>query len=607
MRKLFQFRLLVLCIMLSTGVACSSLGQKAQQDDTGDTAVEVDEGAAAGEDSQSGASAEDADADADLAADEDEEKKPKRKTDISRDMFFKLLVAEMSARAGDSDTAIAAYLDAARETGDVEAAAMAAKIANSARNVPKMLEAVQLWVELDDKSPTAYQAYASTLLQLNQPAHAVEQYNKMIALMPKRQARAYQIISDRLLHQPDFEIGKAVMEQIVEKHKDSPDAHFSYASLLFLLAKFDQAVVEIDKALQIRQEWSRAILLRARALALGKKRKQAVEYLGQMAERFPKNIDIGFGYARVLAEEERREEALEHIEKLMKLAPRNAELVFNAAVLSLQLEKIKKAEAYFKRELKFGKHLQFSNFYLGQIAEERKDYKAAINRYSTVKYGEWYFRSQVRVVRILAETGDLKKAREYIRSIRTEGGKQELQLQLLEGRLLSEAKLYKEAKAHYTDLLKQSPNETSILYERGIVEEKLGELDAAEKDFQEILKNEPKNAQVLNALGYTLADRTQRYQEALSYIKRAYELEPNDAAVMDSMGWVQYRLGNYNDAIEHLQKANEMEEDPEIAAHFGEVLWVIGDKEKAKKIWTESLKKNPDHPILLKVYKKFTQ
>jgi len=604
--NLFKFRLLVLCAILSSGVACSSLGGHASGSDAGldDSGAVIPPVEA---DSLDAAESTDSEIEAAMAA-QDNAKKPKRETDISRDMLFKLIVAEMAAKKGDSDTAIAAYLDAAHKTGDVEAAEMAAKIANSARNFPKMLESVQLWVKLAPKSPIAYQAYASTLLQMNRPAHAVEQYDKMIELMPKQQARAYQIISDRLLHQPDFEIGKAVMEQIVDKHKDSADAHYSYASLLFLLAKFDQAVVEIDRALQVKPEWAGAILLRARALALGKKRAQAVAYLGEMADKYPRNIEIGFGYARMLFDEKKFDESLANMEKLIKLAPRNVELYYNSALLSMQLEKYKKAAAYFKRVLKFGKHLPESNFYLAQIAEQDKDYKTAINRYSTVKYGELYYRSQVRVVRILALTGKLDKAREYIRSIRTEGSKQELQLQLLEGRLLAEANKFKEAKDHYTELLKENPHEsTSILYERGIVEEKLGELDAAEKDFQEILKNEPKNAQVLNALGYTLADRTKRYQEALSYIKRAFELEPNDAAVMDSMGWVQYRLGNYNDAIEHLQKANEMEEDPEIAAHFGEVLWVIGDKEKAKKIWTESLKKNPDHPILLKVYKKFTQ
>ena len=130
-------------------------------------------------------------------------------------------------------------------------------------------------------------------------------------------------------------------------------------------------------------------------------------------------------------------------------------------------------------------------------------------------------------------------------------------------------------------------------------------MDLLESDLTTILSNEPKNAQVLNALGYTLADRTARYDEALGYIQRALELEPNDAAVMDSMGWVYYRMGNYDDALVHLAKANSIDEDPEIAAHLGEVLWVVGKKEQAVEVWEKSLSDNPDHQILLDVMKRF--
>ena len=170
---------------------------------------------------------------------------------------------------------------------------------------------------------------------------------------------------------------------------------------------------------------------------------------------------------------------------------------------------------------------------------------------------------------------------------------------------MREAERYPDAKDYYTKVLNAMPNETSVRYARALVAEKLGDLEMVESDLQTILEKEPANAQVLNALGYTLADRTTRYEEALKYIKRAIELEPDDPAVVDSMGWVHYRLGDYNQAIKHLRRANELSKDPEIAAHLGEVLWVSGDKQGALEIWENSLKNNPDDKVLIDVMQRF--
>ena len=227
--------------------------------------------------------------------------------------------------------------------------------------------------------------------------------------------------------------------------------------------------------------------------------------------------------------------------------------------------------------MKLGKRLQETNYYLGQIAEQRNDYDAAINRYSFVRHGEFYFNAQLRIVSVLADQKKFDRSIEHLQTIRVNSSKQRLQLILLEGDLLREAKRYRQAKEFYTKVLDSMPNETSVRYARALVAEKLDEIDLLESDLQTILKQEPSNAQVLNALGYTLADRTDRYDEALSYIQRAIELEPDDAAVVDSLGWVHYRLGNLEESIKHLRRANELSKDPEIAAHLGEVLWVSGD------------------------------
>ena len=226
-------------------------------------------------------------------------------------------------------------------------------------------------------------------------------------------------------------------------------------------------------------------------------------------------------------------------------------------------------------------------------------------RYASVRRGELYFNAQIRVVALLADQKKFQEAQDHLRSIRPVNDQQQVQLYLLEGDVLREAQRYDDAKQFYSSILDAHPEETSIRYARALIAEKLGELDLLESDLRTILQTEPDNAQVLNALGYTLADQTKRYDEALQYIQKAMELQPDDAAVIDSMGWVQYRLGDYEASVQYLRKANDLTKDPEIASHLGEVLWVMGKKNDALKVWEESLKANPGHETLLKTMKRF--
>jgi tetratricopeptide (TPR) repeat protein len=209
------------------------------------------------------------------------------------------------------------------------------------------------------------------------------------------------------------------------------------------------------------------------------------------------------------------------------------------------------------------------------------------------------------VAALLAELGQLNSAREYLHQIGVENTKQDLQLYLLEGELLRRAGLYQEAGEFYDAALEALPDSHELLYARALNAERLDDLAKAESDLQRIISADPDNAQALNALGYTLADRTQRYDEALGYIRRALELQPDAPEILDSMGWVQYRLGNYPEALNYLRRAVETMPDAEIAAHLGEVLWVSGDQGAARVVWEEALKKEPAHDALLRTMKQF--
>jgi len=529
-------------------------------------------------------------------------------TDVPPHLIYKLLVAEIAGQRGDLNLAIDNYIDVARETHDPKVAARATQIALFAKEFDKALESSQLWVSVEPDNADARRNLASVYLRLARPVDAVAEYEKMLTLVEDEEnpGHGFTIIASQLSREPDRELAMSVMDKLLETRQDDPYALFAQSHLAMRQARFEMALETLDKALKIKPDWSAAIILRSRILAMQGARAEALSYLeGVLDGDMEDNMEVGLTYARMLTEARQLDKALEEFIRLAELDKRNVEINYYAGVLALQLDKLDKAQKYLEKVLKLGGRVQETNYYLGQVAEQRGDLRAAMNRYSFVRHGEFYFNAQLRIVSILAEKKDYDAAIEHLQTVRIDSSKQRLQLILLEGDLLREAERFSAAKDYYTRVLNSMPNETSVRYARALVAEKLGDLDLLESDLQTILKQEPANAQVLNALGYTLADRTNRYEEALIYIQRALELEPDDAAVVDSMGWVLYRMGNYPQAIEHLRRAAQLSQDPEIAAHLGEVLWVSGDKDGALEIWEKSLKDNPDDRILLDIMKRF--
>jgi tetratricopeptide (TPR) repeat protein len=529
-------------------------------------------------------------------------------TNVPPHLIYKLLVAEIAGQRGELNLAIDNYIDVAEETRDPRVAERATQIAMYAKEFDKALQASQFWVSVEPDNADARRSLATVDLRLARPAEAVEQYEKMLTLLhdDSKPGHGFSVIASQLAREPDRELAMGVMDKLVESRQDDPYALFAQAHLAMRQARFEMALNTLDDALKIKPNWSSAIILRSRILAMQGARAEALSYLeGVLDGDMSDNLEIGLTYARMLTEARQLDKALDEFIRLAEIDERNAEINYYAGVLALQLKKLDEAQTYLEKVLKLGKRVQETNYYLGQVAEQRNDLRSAMNRYSFVRHGEFYFSAQLRMVSILAEKQEYDGAIEQLQTVRVNSAKQRLQLILLEGDLLREAQRYSDAKNFYTKVLNSMPNETSVRYARALVAEKLGDLDLLESDLNLILEQEPTNAQVLNALGYTLADRTNRYEEALQYIQRAMELEPDDAAVVDSMGWVYYRLGDYNQAIKHLRRANELSQDPEIAAHLGEVLWVSGDQQGALEIWENALKQNPDDKVLIDVMQRF--
>ena len=246
-----------------------------------------------------------------------------------------------------------------------------------------------------------------------------------------------------------------------------------------------------------------------------------------------------------------------------------------------------------------------AHYYLGGIAERRSDTAVALQAYSQAGEGYEFIPAQARIASILVNEGRWEDARVRLENLRVQKPEHRQQLILIEAQLLADRGLDQEVFEFLDSIIVQEPQNVDLLYYRAMTGQRFGHLDILEADLRKVIELDPDNADALNALGYTLTDQTDRHDEALELIERALTIKPDEAAFIDSLGWVQYRLNNYEKALTYLRQAFQLFRNDEIAAHLGEVLWMVGDRTEANQVWEDALKLTPDSEILKNVIQRF--
>ena len=403
----------------------------------------------------------------------------------------------------------------------------------------------------------------------------------------------------------DASLRLGLMRELVAGHEDDPQALFALALVEVGSHNLPQAEAATRRALALRPGWNEARVLLVRILGAQNKTQEARRALERFLAESPEDVTLRAAYARLLVEQEDLRAARAQFERVLEHEPEDADTLFALGILSLQLGERGAAKDYLRRLHATGSHTDDAAFYLGQILEEEGDVQAALRWYNKAD-GAHSFDAQVRIARLYASQGKVRRAREIIQQIRAHAGKEsEVQLDLVEGQILRDVKHYDAAMEVLTRALQDNPDNHDILYARALVAASLGRLDILERDLRRILDQDPRHADALNALGYTLADQTDRHAEALGYIQRALRLKPDSAAVLDSMGWVQYRMGNNEEALRYLWRALDLLPDAEIAAHLGEVLWAAGERKRARKVWEDALAREPQSDYLLRVLDRY--
>jgi tetratricopeptide (TPR) repeat protein len=525
---------------------------------------------------------------------------------LTGDTLYDLLVGEMAGQRGELPVSVRHYLQATVETRDPRIAERATRIAIYARLQDEALTAARVWVETDPENLKAHQVISGLYMRQGDPMGAIPHLEKLLMFKDGETAKRLLMISNLLSKQKDKNAALKAMEKLLETRKDNADALYAYGFLALHAKKLELAEQTINKVLALRPGWVDAIIIRARIYVANGQRATARNYLEQAVDDDSDNVVLRLSYGRLLVDLNQVEQAREQFKWLVEHTPENEDIIYTLAALSLQADRLDEAKEYFLQLANNDEKGSDVYFYLGQIAERQKEQDMAIAYYSRITSEQLnYINAQVRISYLMVEREGLDSALNYLRAIEVERIKDQARIYIVEGEMLSNVERYEEAMAVFNAAVAKRPENNDLLYARAMLAEKMDQLDLLEKDLRNILARDPDNSQAMNALGYTLADRTTRYQEALNYVKHALELEPNSYYILDSMGWVYYRMGNYNKAVKYLQRAMNQKWDTEIAAHLGEVLWVKGDQTGAREIWDSALEKAPDDKLLLEVIKRF--
>jgi tetratricopeptide (TPR) repeat protein len=525
--------------------------------------------------------------------------------ELNAQMVYEFLLGEVSMQRGRPELAAQVYLDLAKTTRDPRVARRAAQLAFEARVFDKAVEAFALWQELEPQSPLARQMLYTLLLSGGKLAEARPHVEAALAAEPEKVDRVFMQVYSLLARYPDMPAAADFVGGLAAGYPKVAEAHWAWAHLLESAGRHANALDEARKVRELKPDWESGAIQETQFL-MKDNPQQALAGMRKYVASHPDAREARLFYARALLEQKQYAEARSEFRYLAKAHPENPEMVFAVALLSLQMGEFEQAENELKETLKRGK--QDGNtvyFYLAQLSEAKKDDAAALNYYRQVHEGEYAGPARLRVVQLLGKAGKLEEARAEVQKLPAHTPQQKVQAILLEAQLLREAKQYEAVYRLLSQSVEKVPGQAELLYEAGMAADKLGKYDQLEHYMRKLIQLKPDYAHAYNALGYSLLDRNVRIAEAVKLVEKAYQLDPNDTAILDSVGWGYFRQGNLEKSVEFLQRAYALNPDPEIAAHLGEVLWLRGDKAGAGKVWRDGLQASPDNPALQAVMKKY--
>ena len=526
-------------------------------------------------------------------------------TSANAEFVYKYLLGEIAGQRGEVTLASQLFLDLAKQTRDPRLAERAARAAAYANQPGVALQAATLWVELDPNSLEAQQASSQLLVASGNLNQAKPHIQKLLAKEETR-ANGFLYLNSLLANQKDKSEVLTTITEFAAPYPKLPEAHFAIAQAALIADKPDVAKKAFETTTKLRPDWELSAQLQGQML-LKESPEKAIGFYQNFLNKYPKSNEIRMSYAKLLVSQKRHAEAKPEFVKLVESSNGSPEISAVVGLLSLESSDYLMADKYFQQSISSGfKNPDQLHIYLGRSAERQKMDAKALEWYDKIQPGEHFLEGRLSAANVIARTKNVDAAIKMLDEVDDITPEQQITVIQTEANLLSQAKRNQESFNLLEKAAKNWPDSIELSYDYAMAAERIGKVDVMETELRKVIKLKPDFAAAYNALGYSFADRSIKLDEAKTLIETALKLSPNDHYMLDSLGWVHYRLGNLALAAEYLRKAYEIQADPEIAAHLGEVLWKQGLQAEAKKIWASALKAFPENDVLMATAKKFS-
>ncbi len=512
-------------------------------------------------------------------------------------LLYHMLVAEIARQQGDTEQALAAYLEAMHLTRDTRPAEQAAQLAIIRGQVDEALRALQRWDELDDDNAEVDRLLGLLYLRSGDGEQAYHHLSHYLGALDGEVREAFRGLGELLGREAQPALALQVLGELAEEYSGHASAQVALAQAALQLGERETALEAARKAGELDPDWRVPRMLEVQALVNLGRAESAIDVVERLLAEDAEDRSLRMLHARLLVNLGHRERALEEFRVLMAQRPDDLEVAYGAALLATDLDRYDEAREYWQFIAKRSYQRAEAFYRLGRIAEEEGDLTEAEGWYERVP-GEYWTDAQLALARLEMERDDTEAAHARLAAVREQRPAEQTRAWVQEAHLLSQRGEPGAAAELLDEALEAEPGDHGLLYARALARVQLDDLAGAEADLRAILEDEPDDAHALNALGYTLADAGERLEEARELIGRALELEPDHPAILDSKGWVLYRQGKPEEALGYLERAWARQPDPEIGAHLGEVLWTLEREAEARAIWEAAQEIDDEHPVL---------